>query len=176
MFCDRCGTTLQPGQRYCAGCGKEISGPVLSPPPPAVNRVEQNIRVLSILWLVVGGIDALGGVFMWIIGSTLFVSMAQMNAPPGMPIGFMQVIFAVIGFLILLKAAVDALVGWGLLRRQPWARLAAIILSFFTVLSFPLGTALGIYSLWVLLPAQSEREYAQLAANPSPDARSASSR
>ena len=64
----------------------------------------------------------------------------------------------------LVKAAVDFLVGWGLLKQQSWARLATIILSFFTVLSFPLGTAIGVYSLWVLLPADSEREYAQLVA------------
>jgi len=165
MFCDRCGTSLQPAQRFCDRCGKEISGPAVAP-YPSPNRVEQNIRVLGILWLVVAGIDALGGIFMWLIGSTLFASMSQMSPPSGLPIGFMQVFFAAIGFLILVKAAADFAVGWGLLKRQSWARLATIIFSFFTLLNFPLGTALGVFSLWVLLPAQSEREYAQLAANP----------
>jgi hypothetical protein len=166
MFCDRCGANLQPAQRFCIGCGKEIFAPIVSS-RPAVNRVEQNIRVLAILWLVVAGIDALGGIFMWVVGSAIFASMAQMNAPPGMPIGFMQAVFGALGFLILIKAAVDFVVGWGLLKRKPWARLVTIILSFFTVLSFPLGTALGVYSLWVLLPAQSEREFSQLTAAPS---------
>ena len=173
MFCDRCGTSLQPGQRFCDRCGKEISGPVIGP-QPSPNRVEQNIRVLGILWLVVGGIDALGGIFMWFIGSALFASMAQMNPPSGMPVGFMQVVFGIVGFLILIKAGVDAVVGWALLRRQSWARLVTIIMAFFTLLSFPLGTTLGVYSLWVLLPAQSEREYAQLVANPSAGERKAS--
>jgi hypothetical protein len=27
--------------------------------------------------------------------------------------------------------------------------------------SVPIGTALGVYTLWVLLPAESEREYAR---------------
>jgi len=30
-------------------------------------------------------------------------------------------------------------------------------------LNVPLGTALGIYTLWVLLPAKSEQEYRELA-------------
>jgi hypothetical protein len=32
------------------------------------------------------------------------------------------------------------------------------------LLSVPIGTAIGIYTLWVLLPAQSEGEYRALAA------------
>jgi hypothetical protein len=31
------------------------------------------------------------------------------------------------------------------------------------ITDIPLGTALGIYTLWVLLPAESEQEYRQLA-------------
>jgi hypothetical protein len=36
-----------------------------------------------------------------------------------------------------------------------------IVLSFLALLNIPFGTALGIFSLWVLLPGQSEREYEQ---------------
>jgi hypothetical protein len=64
---------------------------------------------------------------------------------------------------MLIKAAAGFFAGWGLLRRQPWARLLTIVLSFLALFHIPLGTALGIYSLWVLLPAQSEREYEQAA-------------
>jgi len=28
MFCDGCGTTMQPGQAFCSRCGKQIVGPV----------------------------------------------------------------------------------------------------------------------------------------------------
>jgi|YNPNPStandDraft_1061719.scaffolds.fasta_scaffold24655_2 hypothetical protein len=40
--------------------------------------------------------------------------------------------------------------GLGLLRRQEWARILGIILSVFALFRFPLGTALGIFSLYVL--------------------------
>ena len=71
-----------------------------------------------------------------------------------------------IGIAILVKAALGFLAGWGLLQREPWARILTIVLSFLALFNLPLGTALGIYSLWVLLPAQSEREYEQAARNP----------
>ena len=39
----------------------------------------------------------------------------------------------------------------------------AIVLGCFNLIDMPFGTALGIYSLWVLLPAQSEEEYRRIA-------------
>jgi hypothetical protein len=35
----------------------------------------------------------------------------------------------------------------------------ALVLGFVNLIHIPFGTALGIYTLWVLLPAQSEREF-----------------
>ena len=33
-FCVRCGTKLEPGQRYCTACGAAAAGPGLAPPAP----------------------------------------------------------------------------------------------------------------------------------------------
>ena len=44
-----------------------------------------------------------------------------------------------------------------------WARILAIILAFLSLIHVPFGTALGIYTLWVLLPASSEQEYQRIA-------------
>jgi len=35
--------------------------------------------------------------------------------------------------------------------------------GFLALLNIPIGTALGIYTLWVLLPQQSDEEYRSLA-------------
>jgi hypothetical protein len=59
----------------------------------------------------------------------------------------------------LAKAGVGLLAGWGLIERQPWARLLTLILGFLALLDPPFGTALGVYTLWVLLPAEAEEEY-----------------
>jgi hypothetical protein len=72
-------------------------------------------------------------------------------------------IFRVVGGFLMVKGVVGIIAGWGLLDRQSWARLLAIILGFLSLLHFPLGTALGIYTLWVLLPGYSEIEYRQMA-------------
>ncbi len=38
-----------------------------------------------------------------------------------------------------------------LLRFKEWSRILIIIVSFIDLINFPIGTALGVYSLWVLL-------------------------
>ena len=35
----------------------------------------------------------------------------------------------------------------------------SIVIGILHLLNFPLGTALGIYTLWVLLPGESEQQY-----------------
>ncbi len=40
----------------------------------------------------------------------------------------------------------------------------ALVLGFISLFNVPFGTAVGVYTLWVLLPAQSQEEYDALVA------------
>ncbi len=51
------------------------------------------------------------------------------------------------------------------MQREGWARVLAILLGFISLFNIPFGTALGVYTLWVLLPAPSGEEYEALAAS-----------
>jgi hypothetical protein len=62
---------------------------------------------------------------------------------------------AIACFLIVISLP-GMLAGIGLLKMKPWSRVVAIIVGVLHILSFPLGTALGIYTLWVLLNAETE--------------------
>jgi hypothetical protein len=78
---------------------------------------------------------------------------------PQAPTAFLHPLLTFVGLFILAKAAAGFAAGWGLLQREPWARVLALILAFLGLINVPFGTALGVYTLWVLLPAQSEEEY-----------------
>jgi len=162
MFCDRCGASVEPDQRFCGRCGKEFSG-AISVAYPRANRVQEHIRLLGILWLALSSLNAVGGAVLWIVAHTIFAHIREMGAPPRAPVDFLRPLLSTIGVLILAKAACGFFAGWGLLQREPWARMLTIILSFLALFNIPFGTALGIYSLWVLLPAESEREYERAA-------------
>ncbi len=154
MFCDQCGTQLDVSQRFCSGCGKEVRGAV-SFAAPRPGRVAAHIRMLGILWLALSAFEAVGGAVAIILANSLF----SRWGPEGMPM-FLHPLMLGVGAFSIVKAAGGFLTGWGLLNRQPWARVSAIVLGVISLFfHIPFGTALGIYTLWVLLPAHAEEEY-----------------
>jgi len=158
MFCDGCGAAVQPGQAFCSKCGKQILGPV-TVMPPRPGRVQGHLQLLGILWLAISAFNTIGGVVLYVIANTLFAHLHEMGAPPQTPAGFLRSLLSVIGIFVLAKAACGFLAGWGLLHREPWARIVALVLGFISLFNVPFGTAVGVYTLWVLLPAQSQEEY-----------------
>jgi hypothetical protein len=47
--------------------------------------------------------------------------------------------------------------------RKSWGRVLAIVVAILSLIKIPFGTALGIYTLWVLLPSASAIEYEAIA-------------
>jgi hypothetical protein len=160
MFCDRCGTQLQPDVNLCAKCGYRISGgPANIPATSRPGRLERHLRILGILWMVVG--------VLWIIPSLVLMGLSRaphlMTGDEMFTHAFMPPMLFSLGAVFLVIAAGGILVGWGLMHRERWARITAIVVGIMAIFHPPFGTALGIYTLWVLLPADASAEYDRLA-------------
>jgi len=154
MFCDKCGTALQADQLFCSRCGKEVAAGVMKGYPQR-SRVREHIRLLGIFWLALSALDGLMGVASYIVANTVF----SLDNHPGRP-AFLHPLLSFIGILVVIKAFAGFATGWGLIQREPWARTLAVVLAFPSLFfNVPFGTALGIYTLWVLLPAESDVEY-----------------
>lgn len=65
-----------------------------------------------------------------------------------------------IGTILLIIGLPSILGGIGLLRRRSWARPLIIVMSVIHLFSFPFGTALAIYSLWVVTRDEVRAEFA----------------
>ena len=157
MFCDACGTQIQANQKFCSGCGKAVTGfPVGY---PQRSRIHEHVRLLAILWFAFSAFEAIGGIVLLVLANSLFPRLAEMGQMPGAPVGFLHLLFTVLGLFILGKSGAGFFTGWGLLNRESWARVMALVLGFLALIHIPFGTALGVYTLWVLLPANSEAEY-----------------
>lgn len=150
MFCDRCGEQLRENQNFCPKCGRAFTG---APLMPARGRIAGHVRLLGIFWLALSAFRLIPGIVLL----TIFQPGLHMF-PPDVP-EFVPVLLQVVGYLFLALGAGGIAVGWGLLQWQPWARMLAIVLGCVSLLEMPFGTAVGIYTLWVLLPAASEEEY-----------------
>ena len=158
MYCDGCGAPVQAGQAFCNRCGKQFVGPVTAR-QSSTGRVQRHVHLLGILWLAFSALNAIGGVVLYVIANTLFAPGGGTGAP-----AFLHPLLSVVGILVLGKAALGFIAGWGLLQREPWARIVALVLGFISLFNIPFGTVIGVYTMWVLLPSQAEQEYEAMAA------------
>ena len=158
MFCDSCGEALQAGQGYCTRCGKQVIGPVT----PGSGRVARHTHLLGILWIAYSAISGIGGVVLMIVARTIFGPLGLPSMPGGPPM-FIRPLLSAIAIVLLCKAAVGIAAGLGLLQRQDWGRILAIVLGVISLINIPFGTALGVYTLWVLVSPGADQEYQALA-------------
>jgi len=156
MFCNRCGTELQPDFVACPKCGRRIGDPLSA---VAQSRLENHLRTLGILWMAIGGLFLIPAAGLMIFGQSAHFILHRQEALPHL---FPLFIFFA-GSSLLVLAAGGVCVGLGLMQHQPWARTVAIILGVLALFHFPLGTALGVYTLWVLLADEHGDEYRYMA-------------
>jgi hypothetical protein len=110
---------------------------------------EQHNKYLGISHLVYGG---LFGVFMFFMVGFL-IAMQRMTeldsrgGPPPFFFGLMGVMFSVIYGAMMIPSLIA---GYALLKRKSWAKTAAIIGGVLAAMSFPIGTAVCVYTFWFL--------------------------
>jgi len=120
-----------------------------------VKKHVQIVAVLSIAWGAMGlvGVLILTLIFGGVMGA---IGMAVEHDPhAGLAIPIVGYVGAAICLLLLVTCLPAIIAGIGLLRMAPWSRVLTIILSALHVFAFPIGTALGIYGLWVMFSDQT---------------------
>lgn len=145
--------------------------------PPMVNRDLEHLKVLSICWYVIAGLNALGGCFMTIyvaMGAMFMAAPPNMTTQPGQPpppspetVG--GIIMGFGGCLMLLALGTAALAFFaarGLGRQR--GRMFCMIVAGITCLSVPIGTVLGVFTLIVLSRPSVAQLFARNAAAPEP--------
>lgn len=72
-------------------------------------------------------------------------------------------LITIITWTITLFISIPSIIaGIGLLNKQRWALTLALILGCLKLLSFPIGTAIGVYSIWVYMEnSKLEKEQSQ---------------
>lgn len=170
MYCSGCGQVLAPGQTVCPQCGRPAMAPI-----PAVPGLEYQlqsyagkVKALSIVWFVYAGLVAVTGVASLAFANMFFnghfgywMHGPWMHGPfPPEVLGPVLMRFAWVAMLV--RAGLAAAAGWGLYERAPWGRIVAIVAAILCLLKFPLGTALSLWTLVVLLGYRNSTLYEQL--------------
>ena len=122
---------------------------------------KEHNRLVGIFLMAHGGFQAavmiVMCIFYAIVGSAMFVGNAQDG---GAIVGLAFV--AVILFIAVISAVFilpQILGGYMIFKEKPNARNWGIAGSILSCLSFPIGTAAGVYGLWFLFGEQGQRFY-----------------
>ena len=121
--------------------------------------MEQHVKVVSVLFIILGILGIVAAVaFMFLGAGTAATILSQDDsnearvgaAWAGGCITFIAVLFGVMSIPSIIA-------GWGLSQRKSWARILTIILAVLSLPQFPVGTAIGIYALVIMLNDETKR-------------------
>ena len=112
--------------------------------------MEQHIRIVAILYIVLGVLGLLAGIAVVVIGT----GAGLVSGDPDAAL-FSGTCATIIGGFIAVISLPNIIAGIGLKNRREWARILTIILSIINLFNVPVGTAIVAYALWELLNDQS---------------------
>jgi hypothetical protein len=114
------------------------------------NGMQKHITVLGALYVGWSILHIIGAIVVFLI---LAGGSALSRNPHAFVLG--TTLGTIIATVLLLKGIPELIGGIGLLKNRSWSRILILILGCINLLHIPLGTALGVYTLWVLTKNES---------------------
>lgn len=157
MYCNTCGNPIPDNAQFCGKCGKPVAGVAPTMAAIARSRLARHLPALALLWVVYSLLRIFAGGAVLFFGSMFMPHYFMFGWP--FSHFFLPGLITSLGVGVMVLGVAGLAAGWGLWQREPWARIVALILGVIALIHFPFGTALGIYTLWVLLPNDAAAEY-----------------
>lgn len=108
--------------------------------------MDRHVQLIAFLWIALG-------ILTFFLGSIAVILFFGISFIPDIgkegPLILRTIAFFGGGFFLLLSIP-KVIAGVGLIKRHEWGRILTLILSFFALLNFPLGTILAVYSFIIL--------------------------
>ena len=119
--------------------------------------IEKHIDIVAYIKIAFGALGVLIGiglcVFFIVMGGVVVDDPEAGRILPIFGTGFL--------FLFMILCVPEIIGGVGLLKRKSWSRILVVILSVLDLAAIPVGTAIGIYSLWVLMNKETAKLFAK---------------
>jgi hypothetical protein len=130
-----------------------------------VNQDDEHLRLLSILYYVWGGLWAFGscfGAFYAVLGGGAMIAAATHGGHDGPPAFVGAMFFLMGGLIILVVGAISVLsilAGRNLAQKKNYT--FCFVIACLCCLSVPLGTALGVFTIIVLMRPSVKQLFGQ---------------
>lgn len=112
--------------------------------------MEKHVTVLGILYIAFSALGLLLAIIIFtaVVGGGIISGDSEAMAITG-------IVGPAIALFFVLLSAPGLIGGIYLLKHRPWARILVLVLGFINLIEIPIGTALGIYTIWVLFKNES---------------------
>lgn len=163
MVCTRCGAEMESHFRFCSKCGQSVSEPTVVQKAP--RDMDTHVQILG--WILIGSaiLSVLGGTALFVVGGVL--ERMSLPQPPDIPFEVTQMVrffTGWLGFALVAVGAGTAAAGIGVLQYKMWGKTLAIIVAALLLFKIPVGTAIAIYTFWVLLSERGRDHFKTRAA------------
>jgi hypothetical protein len=115
------------------------------------NKMKQHVSFVGALHVGFGILGLLGALTVFIIFN--FAQGFVVEEPLAEEI--LSFLGGTLSILIMFFASLGIIGGIGLFSYKPWARILVMIVSAINCLNIPIGTAKGVYSIWVLMQKET---------------------
>jgi hypothetical protein len=117
--------------------------------------MQDHIKVIGILWVICGVLS----LCLALVAFLFFFGVAQIPNVENVEPGFLRVIGFIVSSFLALIGLPKIIGGLGLIQHKEWARILMLVISFISLVNFPFGTALGVYSMIVLFNPETVRMF-----------------
>ena len=118
--------------------------------------MEKHLTAVAALQVGLSILGVLLGIFVFVLLTGIGVIAQEKEA-----LFILSTIGTGVGVFFLVISVPGIIGGIGLFKRKEWARILVLILSAIDLLNIPIGTALGIYSIWVLVQKETIQLFRQ---------------
>ncbi len=114
--------------------------------------MDKHVTAVAVIHIGLGALGLIGAflVFLAVAGGGLLSGdLGVITITSGLALG--------IGGFLAVTSLPSIIGGVGLLGRERWARILVLIVAVFDVFNVPVGTAVAVYTFWVLLQDDTRR-------------------
>ena len=126
-----------------------------------------HVRALAILQIVYSALGLLLAILVFMLFGGI-AAIVGFNAPLDDSVVAVPILAAIGGIAssVLMVLSLPRLIaGIGLLKYQNWARILTLVISVLGLVDMPIGTAIGVYALWVLTHRDASPFFAERVAH-----------
>jgi hypothetical protein len=123
--------------------------------------MDTHVKVLGSLQIALGVMGLFGAlVLVFVFGGVTSAIGASGDADARIAMPIVGITGMALVTCLAALSVPGVIIGVGLIRLRPWARVAGMVISILSLMMIPFGTIIGIYGLWVLFSKDTERLFA----------------